>query len=157
MIDPFTAISAATAAFNGIKRIVHSGRELEDCMQQLGKWYGAAADIRKAKTINKNPPLFKKLFQGGSIEEEALALIIHEKKLQEQEKELETLLNFRFGFGTWKEMLAMRRRIAKERENAIYAQEQRKNAIIDGLLIVGIFALAAALLVGGLWFLSSIK
>jgi len=157
MIDPVTAISAATAAFNGVKKLVMAGRELEDVAGQLGKWYGAAADIRRARSINKNPPLFKKLFAGGSIEEEALALIIHEKQLQEQEKELETLLNFRFGFGTWKEMLEMRRRIAKEREQLVYKQEQRKNAFIDAVVITGIFAGSVGLLIGGIWLLSSLQ
>lgn len=157
MIDPITAISAATAAFNGVKKLVMAGRELEDVAGQLGKWYGAASDIRRARTVNKNPPLFKKLFAGGSIEEEALSLIIHEKQLAEQERELQDLLNIRFGFGTWKEMVEMRRKIAKEREQTLYKQEQRKNAFIDTVLCIVIFAGAAGVMTGFILFLSAIK
>ena len=39
MIDPITAISAATAAYSGVKKLVYAGRELEDIAGQLGKWY----------------------------------------------------------------------------------------------------------------------
>ena len=85
MIDPITAISAATAAYNGVKKLVYAGRELEDVVGQLGKWYGAAADISRAETQRKNPPIFTKLFNGGSVEEEALAIIVQKKKLAEQE------------------------------------------------------------------------
>ena len=85
MIDPITAFTMASAAFNTVKKFVEVGRELEDTVGQLGKWYGAVSDFRRAEQDNKNPPLFKKLFNSGSIEEEALAIMMHNKKIQEQE------------------------------------------------------------------------
>ena len=90
MIDPISAITMATSAYNMVTRMVAAGREFEDTAQQLGKWYGAVADLRRAEQQNKNPPLFKKLFASGSIEEESLALLIHTKKIAEQEQELRT-------------------------------------------------------------------
>ena len=95
----------------------------------MGKWFGAVSDVRKAKQNNQKPPLFKKLFQAGSVEEEALALLIHEKTIKEQEAELQTLLNWRYGFGTWKELIEMRRKIRQEREETIYKQQERKQAL----------------------------
>ena len=56
-------------------------------MGQMGKWYSAVSDFRKGQSMQKKPPLFKKLFAAGSVEEEALALLIHEKKIMEMEKE----------------------------------------------------------------------
>ena len=47
----------------------------------MGKWYTAVSDFRKGNQMAKNPPLFKKLFNAGSVEEEALALLMHEKKI----------------------------------------------------------------------------
>ena len=90
----------------------------------MGKWFGAVSDVRKAQQNNQKPPLFKKLFQAGSVEEEALALLIHEKTIKEQELELQQLLNWRYGFGTWKELIELRRKIKQERENTIYKQLQ---------------------------------
>ena len=87
MIDPISAITMATSAYNVVTRMVAAGREFEDTAQQLGKWYSAVNDFRFAKEQAKNPPIFKRLFASGSIEEEALALLIQEKKIIEQEKE----------------------------------------------------------------------
>tara|TARA_Y100000385_G_scaffold217058_1_gene226092 strand:- start:54 stop:536 length:483 start_codon:yes stop_codon:yes gene_type:complete len=149
MIDPITAISAATAAFNGVKKLVAAGREIEDVVGQLGKWYGAAADLNRAETQRKNPPIFTKLFSGGSVEQEALEILIHKKKLEEQEKQLQDLLNIRFGFGTWKEMVELRRSIKKEREETIYRQQEKRAAFFEGLLLIFLIILGFAIVGGG--------
>ena len=96
MLDPITAISVATTTFKAIQKAVTVGQDIENVTKQMGKWYGAVSDIRKAQDLNRRPPLFKKLFAGGSVEEEALQLLIHDKKIREQEQELRTLLNFRY-------------------------------------------------------------
>ena len=121
----------------------------------MGKWFGAVSDVRKAKQNNQKPPLFKKLFLAGSVEEEALALLIHEKTIKEQEAELQTLLNWRYGFGTWKELIEMRRKIRQEREETIYKQQERKQALIDGILVVFLIGLLASVAIGFIWLLRS--
>ena len=121
----------------------------------MGKWFGAVSDVRKAQQNNQRPPLFKKLFQAGSVEEEALALLIHEKTIKEQEAELQTLLNWRYGFGTWKELIEMRRKIRQEREETIYRQQERKQALLDGILIVFLIALLASVLIGFIWLMKT--
>jgi len=155
MIDPVTAITAATAAFNGVKKLVAAGREIEDVVGQLGKWYGAAADLSRAETQRKNPPIFTKLFAGGSIEQEALEIIVHKKKLEEQEKQLQDLLNIRFGFGTWKEMVELRRKIRKEREETLYKQQERRAAFLEGVLLIFLVTLGFVVL-GGMIYLTGL-
>ncbi len=152
MIDPITAIGAATAAFNGIKQLVAAGREIEDVVGQLGKWYGAAADLQRAETQRKNPPIFTKLFAGGSVEQEALQILVHKKKLEEQEKQLQDLLNIRFGFGTWKEMIELRRKIKKEREETLYKQQERRQAFLEGIAIILLVLAGFAILIGAIYF-----
>lgn len=151
MIDPITAISAATAAFNGVKKLVAAGREIEDVVGQLGKWYGAAADLNRAESQRKNPPIFTKLFSGGSVEQEALEILIHKKKLEEQEKQLQDLLNIRFGFGTWKEMVELRRSIKKEREETIYRQQEKRAAFFEGLMLIFLVIVGFTTVVGGIF------
>ena len=46
MIDPVTAISIATNAFGTIKRMVAAGRDVEDTLSQIGRWYGAVSDLK---------------------------------------------------------------------------------------------------------------
>lgn len=155
MIDPITAIGAATAAFNGVKKLVHAGREIEDVVGQLGKWYGAAADLGRAETQRKNPPIFTKLFSSGSVEQEALEILVHKKKLQEQEKQLEEMLNIRFGFGTWREMIELRRKIRKEREETIYRQQERRRAFLEGIAVIFLTVFLFGLIVFIIWFLGT--
>ena len=134
-------------AFKAVKSAVNVGKDLENVVGSMSKWYGAVSDIRKCQQQNKNPPIFKKLFAAGSIEEEALQLLMHDKAIREQEKELETILNWRYGFGTWKELIELRRKIKAEREATLYKQEERRQAILDGVAIGGIFLLVASITV----------
>ena len=46
----------------------------------MGRWMGAVSDIRHADQMNKNPSVFKKLFNGSSIEEEAMDIFAFKKK-----------------------------------------------------------------------------
>ena len=77
-------------AFKAVKSAVNVGKDLENVVGSMSKWYGAVSDIRKCQQQNKNPPIFKKLFAAGSIEEESLQLLMHDKAIREQEKELES-------------------------------------------------------------------
>ncbi|MAI17794.1 MAG: hypothetical protein CMH04_03950 [Marinovum sp.] len=137
MIDPITAITAATTAYKTVQRFVAAGQDFENTVGQMGKWYTAVSDFRKGQQMQKKPPLFKKLFNAGSVEEEALALLMHEKKIAEQEKELRTILNWRYGHGTWDELTEMRRKIAKQREQSVYKQAELRRNLIETVTIAG--------------------
>lgn len=152
MVDPFTAVAAATTAFNTVKKFVHAGQEFENCMGQMGKWYSAVSDFRKGQQMQKNPPIFRKLLASGSVEEEALNLLIHEKKVMEMEKELQQLLNYRFGFGTWNELKEMQRKIRAQRQKEVYAAAERRQAIINGVAVTLLTAVAVFTL-GGMIYL----
>jgi hypothetical protein len=151
MIDPLTAFTLASTAFNTVKKFVDAGREFEDTAQQIGKWYSAVSDFRRAEQQNKNPPLFKKLFKAGSVEEEALAIMLHNKKLKEQEYELMVMLNMRYGHNTWEQLLQLRRKIAKERQDTIYKQQEMRQALLDGFLTVLLVLLGIGVAIGILY------
>ena len=157
MIDPISAITMATSAYNMVTRMVAAGREFEDTAQQLGKWYGAVADLRRAEQQNKNPPLFKKLFASGSIEEESLALLIHTKKIAEQEQELRTLLMYRYGANAWDELTAMRRKIAKQREETIYRQQELRQNVKDSFFILVLILLCIGIVGSTVYWLGTVK
>ena len=106
----------------------------------------------KAKQCRENPPIFKKLLAAGSVEEEALNLLIHEKKIMEMELELQQMLNMRFGFGTWDELKEMQRKIRSDREKEVYASAEARQAMINGsryyslLVVLGVFVVWRILL-----------
>ena len=60
---------SATSAFSLIKKGFDAGRDIESMYSDMGRWMGAVSDIRHADQMNKNPSVFKKLFNGSSIEE----------------------------------------------------------------------------------------
>mgnify|MGYP001275917994 CR=1 FL=1 len=148
MIDPVSAFAVATTAYKTISKAVAVGQDIENVTNQLGKWFTATSDIRKAQDLNKRAPIFKKVFAAGSVEEEALQLLMHEKKIQEMEKELRTLLNFRYGQRTWEEMIEMRRKIAKQREDEVYRMMEIKRNILEGIAIIILMALTVAIIFG---------
>ena len=157
LIDPFTAVAAATTAFNTVKKFVHAGQEFENCMGQMGKWYGAVSDFRKGQQMQKKPPIFKKLLAAGSVEEEALNLLIHEKKIMEMEKELQQMLNMRFGFGTWDELKDMQRKIRAKREKEVYAAAEARQAFVNGIAIIALCSAGIVLLFGIFYFIAKAK
>jgi hypothetical protein len=157
LIDPFTAVAAATTAFNTVKKFVHAGQEFENCMGQMGKWYTSVSDFRKGQQMQKNPPIFRKLLAAGSVEEEALNLLIHEKKIMEMEKELQQMLNIRFGFGTWDELKEMQRKIRAKREKEVYAAAEARQALINGVAIVGLLIVGSSMLFGMFYLIAKAK
>ena len=157
MIDPISAITMATSAYSMVTKMVAAGREFEDTAQQLGKWFGAVSDLRRAEQQNKNPPLFKKLFASGSIEEEALALLMHTKKIAQQEQELRTLLMYRYGANAWDELTAMRRKIAKQREETIYRQQELRQNVKDSFFILVLILLCIGIISGAIYWVGTVK
>ncbi len=71
-MDPVTAMATASAAFSTIKKGFAIGRDVESMMSDIGRWMGALSDLDQAEREAKNPPIFKKLFAGKTVEQEAM-------------------------------------------------------------------------------------
>ena len=152
MIDPVTAFAAANAAFKGVKMLVGAGREIQDVSKQLGQWYCAVADITKAESQRKNPTwLDKKTHGTDNIEQEAMDIVIRKKTLLEKEKEIKFMLDYRFGLGTYDEMLGMRRKIRADREATIYAAMESKRQLANNAAIGGLSLGIVGVLGGGIY------
>ena len=68
-MDPVTALATASTAFNLIKKGFQMGKDVESMYGDIGRWMGAVSDVNHAEKMSKNPPLFKKLFAGSSVEQ----------------------------------------------------------------------------------------
>ena len=136
MVDPITAITAATAAFNIIKKGFDMGRDIETMYSDMGKWMGAVADIRHADQMVKNPSVFKKLFNGSSIEQEAMDVFAAKKKAEEMENELRTYVNLVYGPNSWADIIKLQAKIRKDRQEQIYEQQELRRNIINMIGIV---------------------
>ena len=149
-MDPISAIAAATAAFNVIKKGFEVGRDIESMYGDMGRWMGAVADIDQAEKMNKKPPLFKKIFAGSSIEQEAMDIFAAKKKAEAMEQELKNFVNMVHGPNSWNEIIALQAQIRKDRKKAIYDQQQRQQEILNALGIVLLVSLAGVVIFFGL-------
>ncbi len=149
MIDPVSVFAAACTAYNGVKKAIEFGRELEDVVGQMSSWWGAAAQLREHEAQVTNPPLFRKLLHSGSVEAQALEALVRRKKLQEQERELRQLIIFRYGMDAYREMLEERRKIIANRDALAKRQRAQRKLFLENTLC-GIVLLA---LVYGLYWI----
>ena len=154
MLDPITAFATASAAFNFVKRAVEAGREIEDVGSQLGTWFGACADPKQHEEESRDPPLFKKLLNKGSVEQEAMENLMRRKKIEQQEKELRELIVYRFGVDAYREMMDDRRKITEGRERRVMLQRRRRAKTIQNVIAVVLIALIFAVPVAvSMWLL----
>ena len=139
-MDPVTALATATSAFKVIKKGFEGGRDLESMYKDVGRWMGAVSDINHAESLAKNPPLFKKIFAGSSVEEEALNAFAAKKKAQSMEDELRSYINLAYGPDSWNELLRMQAEIRKRRQKMIYEQQLKQRKIFEwSLMLIIIF------------------
>ena len=148
-MDPLTLIATATGAFNFLKAGMEKGKEIEKMVSQLGTWFEAVAKFRVHQAAAANPPTFKKLLFSGSVEQEALQMVVYKKKLEEQERELMSLIVLRYGSDTFQEMIQMRRQIKSSRELLVTRRKQAISKLKTDLM----YFVAILLLLGGLGFL----
>ena len=143
MIDPISARGIATGAFSAIKIAVSAGRDIEDMAGTIGKWMGAVSDIKKAEEMNKKPPLFKKLFLAGSVEEEAMQIFMAKKKAEDMREELRNIISMTRGPSAWQELVKTEADIRKRRQETIYAQEERRKQFFE-ILAIGVLVIAVS-------------
>ena len=147
-MDPLSLVAMAGTTFKGIQVLVNKGAEIEHVAQKLGQWYTFASDIKQAEKESENPGIFKKLFDGNTVEQQALNSVIAKKKLEEQEKQIRELIVWAYGVETYQEMIMLRRTIKKKREEAIYKQRKRRRLLADSVVVGVALALSSAVIYG---------
>ena len=127
MVDPITAITAATAAFNTIKKGCEVGREVESMYGDIGRWMTSVEAVHKEAKTAKT--------RGLSVEEEALEIFAHQKKVKAMEEELRTFINLSHGPNAWNEVLRIQAEIRKKRKEAILRAKREREQLIMWILI----------------------
>lgn len=136
MVDPVSAMAIAGAAFNTLKKGVSIGRDIESMGKSLSQWMSAVSDIDRAHHEAKNPPIFKKIFNAKSVEQEAIELFTQKKQLQNQRDELRRLINLMCGPNAWQELLRMEADIRKQRKETLYAQREARKQFVEVISII---------------------
>ena len=148
MLDPITlsaAVSGATAAYNGIKKAIMLGKEIEDLSGELGRWMNAVSDVDNAHKSANSATALDRLFN-GSIEQVAMESFSAKKKLAKQREELRNFLVANYGTTAWDDLIREEGRIRKARQEAVYARQEnakqiREYSIIGIASLIGVGAL----------------
>ena len=130
-----------------------AGRELESMTQDLSKWMGAVSDVSNIEKRANNPTLLSRVFNGQSIEQEAIEAFAAKKKLQQQRDELKTFIMFAHGTKAWEELIQMEGQIRKRRQKEVYEAQERRDKIIMWsvtILTLGIGTIILAVIAYGL-------
>ena len=155
-MDPISLLGIASASYQVIVKGFAAGRELENMSGDLSRWMGAISDIKHAEKQTQNPSLFKKLFNGSSVEQEAMDAFAAKKKAEVMEEELRNFINLSYGPNAWQELLRMQIKIRKQRQETLYAQEEERRKLFERSVYVFIALILLAFL-GWVGYLVTLK
>ena len=151
MVDPISAMALASSAFQALKKGVTIGKELHSMSKSLSTWMSAVSDIDRAHHEAKNPPLFRKLFYGKTVEQVAVELFTQKKQLQNQRDELRKLISSMCGPSAWQELLRMEADIRKQRKETLYAHREARRHFIEAISITFLVILISCFILGIAW------
>lgn len=150
MVEIGIAVSMAVSAFNGIKKAVEAGREIEDVAGYFGKFFDAKEAIIEASVDSENAPVFKKIFAGKSVEAQALEITAAKHKAAKIEKELREFLIYSGQSQFYEDMMRERRSIREERIQRARNKAQKRKFWLDtftiSILIAACFLVIATLI-----------
>lgn len=147
MIDPITAAAAATKAYAGVRAFIEAGKSIEDTFQVVARWQGHASDIMYANKRHKkrtNP--LKQVAFAQSIEAEAAQMFAAKKRIENQRKEIVTLLQYAYGNEGLEEYRNCMKEVQEQRQREVYAQQEAKDAIIKSFWIVVLVGVAGGII-----------
>ena len=147
-MDPISAMATASAAFTALKKGFAIGRDIESMASDLSRWMGALSDLDQMEKEAKNPPIFKKLFAGQSVEQEAITTFANKKKAQQQRYELQQWISLTMGKSKWDELVRMEGQIRKRRQETLYLQRERRRKFVEIVAWIVFISAGSAALVG---------
>lgn len=151
MIDPVTAIGLATGAFNSIKTMIATGKDIQDMAGQLGQWGKAISDLDYASQKADKPKWYKAL--GGGVQANAVETWMHKKKADEMRDELKGYISAVYGPSAWKEIVHLEGVMRKEQKEAVYAAQEMKENIIAWIAGILLTLLAVSVMGGFVYWL----
>jgi hypothetical protein len=109
---------------------------------------GAVSDVDNAHKSAKNPSMLRKVFSGGSIEQEAIEAYTAKQKLEAQRYELKQFLMFTYGSKSWDDLLAMEGQIRKRRQKEVYDKQVFREKVITYVALAVVLAIGTSVLGG---------
>jgi hypothetical protein len=137
-MDPVTAIAAASAAYQGIKKAVDVGRDISGMAGTIGQWSKALSDLDYMEQRALKPPAYKMF---SDTQSDALELWAHKQKAKEMRQELKDHISWTYGPSAWEEIVKMEGEQRKRQKELVYRKQEFidncVNTLIIGLLLLG--------------------
>jgi hypothetical protein len=150
MIDPITAMAAASAAYSGIKKAVSVGREISGMAGTISQWSKACSDLDFLDKKAQKPPMYKMF---SDTQATALDIWAQKQKLKEMREDLRAHISWTYGPSAWDEIVRIEAQQRKEQRELVYKKQEFVDNCINwavGLLAVfagaGILAVAVYLI-----------
>ena len=147
MIDPITAAAAATKAYAGVKAFIEAGKSIEDTFSVVARWQASASDILYASQRQKkrtNP--LKQVVFAQSVEAEAAQMFAAKKRIENQRKEIVTLLQYAYGNEGLEEYRRCMKEVQEQRQREVYAQQEAKDALVKSFWIIVLVAIGGVVI-----------
>ncbi len=140
-MDPVTLMATITASYNGLKKAVAMGREVQDIFKQLGKWAEGADQmyswIRAQET--KKPGLFQAIKFDKSETAEALDIAAAKLQLAKMEEEIKVMFVYgelsELGPNGYSDFIRSRKEIREKRQRMIRDQIKRRKRFVENIFI----------------------
>ena len=147
MIDPISAVAAASQAYAGVRAFIEAGKSIEDTLQVVARWQGHASDVLYASQRHKkrtNP--LKKIVFAESVEAEAAQMFAAKKRIENQRKELITLLQYAYGNEGVAEYRQCVKEVTEQRQREVYAQQEAKDDLVKSFWIIVLLGVAGGII-----------
>jgi len=143
-MDPITALTIATTAYNTIKKGFEVGKEVESMAGDLGRWMTAINAVKTSHSKAKGRRF-------GSVEEEALETFAAKKKAEQMENDLRNFIVGQYGVNAWQDIIRIQADLRRKQKEAEQLAAQKRDELIYNLCMIGIIVLFISLILPILW------
>jgi hypothetical protein len=143
-MDPITAMAAASAAYQGIKKAVDVGRDISGMAGTIGQWSKAISDLDYMEQRALKPPAYKMF---SNTESDALELWAHKQKAKEMREELREFVSWHYGPSAWKEIVRLEGEQRKRQRELVYRKQEFIDNCVNAVIIVLLLAAGAGALI----------
>jgi len=148
--ETLAGIALVKSAVDGIKTAIGTANDIGDIANYVDKLFDGEKQVQQQRSKKSGVGVVDQ-FNVSNVARETIDARIAKEKMQE----VATLIDLRFGPGTWKSIVKERaRRIQEAKEAALAAKREaikKHNELMDnikiGVIIAGIVALGAGLII----------
>jgi hypothetical protein len=150
-VDPITiglAFTAAQSAISGIKQAIAMGKDVNNIIGQVGRFFEAADQVHMASIKAKHGAMDK---SDAELGRQALEFAMRSNQLREDERALKDMIYWQLGKPEiWQEMIVERTRLLKEKregEEAVAKAKQAHKEKMAQYLMLSMYFIGGAIVI----------